>query len=245
MILLGFAMLSGSAMEAGPPYATDDPEPVELEHWEIYFALAGFHDSNGWTGDAPLMEFDYGAFANTQLSLIVPMAFDAINRQPVQAGYGDTELSVKYRFVEESDWWPQVAIFPQMNLPTGSRSRGFGAGETDGYLPVWWQKSFGKWTVSGGGGYWINPGPGNRNWWYSGLLIQRPISKYLTIGTEVFHETSSGQGVRASTSFNLGAVLELNERWDVLFSAGRSIGGPGEVQAYFAFRLKLGPGKER
>lgn len=27
----------GTAL-AGPPYATDDPEPVEYRHWEIYIA---------------------------------------------------------------------------------------------------------------------------------------------------------------------------------------------------------------
>ncbi len=24
----------------GPPYTTDDPEPVELRHWEVYVASA-------------------------------------------------------------------------------------------------------------------------------------------------------------------------------------------------------------
>jgi hypothetical protein len=245
IVLLVSVILSSAIAKAGPPYVTDDPEPVELHHWEIYFAFTGFHDSNGWTGDAPQIEFDYGALPNTQLSLIVPMAFNASSHQSIQGGYGDTELSVKYRFVSETDWLPQIAVFPQINPPTGSYSHGLGTGQTDAYFPVWCQKSFGKWTLSGGGGYWINPGPGNQNWWYSGILLQRTISDHLMIGTEIFHETSSGQGAPANTSFNVGAVLELNDRWDVLFSAGRSIAGPGDFQGYFAFRLKLGPEKEK
>jgi hypothetical protein len=40
------------------------------------------------------------------------------------------------------------------------------------FLPVWLQKDFGKWTTYGGGGYWINPGAGNKNWWFSGILLQ-------------------------------------------------------------------------
>jgi hypothetical protein len=33
--LAGFVLLSSSAL-AGPPFITDDPEPVDHLHWEIY-----------------------------------------------------------------------------------------------------------------------------------------------------------------------------------------------------------------
>ena len=32
------SMLSSSQVWAGPPFLTDDPEPVELKHWEFYAA---------------------------------------------------------------------------------------------------------------------------------------------------------------------------------------------------------------
>jgi hypothetical protein len=28
---------------------TDDPEPVEYRHWEMYLASQSFHDKDGWT----------------------------------------------------------------------------------------------------------------------------------------------------------------------------------------------------
>lgn len=242
-IILFHAFFTNPALKAGPPYVTDDPEPVELRHWEIYFALAPARDSAGWTGASPLIELDYGAFSNTQISLIAPLAFSAPEDGANHAGFGDLQLSVKYRFLAESDWFPQVAVFPQINIPTGNHTRDLGAGETVAFFPVWLQKGFGKWTVSGGGGYWVNPGIGNRNWWFSGLLLQRTISERLTVGAEIYHETSSGQDIPSNTSFNVGAVLELNDHWDFLFSAGRSIVGPSDFQGYFAFRLKLGPEK--
>ncbi len=36
----GLLMLSRPAL-AGPPFVTDDPEPVELGHWEVYGFSAG------------------------------------------------------------------------------------------------------------------------------------------------------------------------------------------------------------
>ena len=71
-------------------------------------------------------------------------------------------------------WRPQVAVFPLVNLPTGDEDRGLGAGHVLVFLPMWFQKSFGDWTIDGGGGYWINQGGvGDKNFWFSGLLLQR------------------------------------------------------------------------
>jgi hypothetical protein len=86
---------------AGPPFVTDDPEPPEYRHWEIYFASQLADDSNGWSGTSPHVELDYGAIPNIQLSLIAPVAFDAPSRGRSQFGCGDTELGVKYRFIQE------------------------------------------------------------------------------------------------------------------------------------------------
>jgi hypothetical protein len=45
----------------------------------------------------------------------------------------------------------------QPHVPTGNAERGLGTGHTHGFMPLWLQKSFGKWLTYGGG-YWINPG---------------------------------------------------------------------------------------
>jgi hypothetical protein len=55
---------------AGPPYTTDDPEPVDYRHWELYLASAVGHDKNGWTGIGPHFEAHYGALRNAHLHLI-------------------------------------------------------------------------------------------------------------------------------------------------------------------------------
>ena len=62
---------------AGPPFATDDPEPVEYEHWEVYLASRLFHDKSGWSGTSPELEVNYGTIPNLQLHLIAPVSFVA------------------------------------------------------------------------------------------------------------------------------------------------------------------------
>src|ERR1700687_4674009 len=58
---------------AGPPFLTDDPEPTDYQHWENYLFASGDHTGGGYTIDGPAAEVDYGAFPDTQLSLIVPV----------------------------------------------------------------------------------------------------------------------------------------------------------------------------
>ena len=41
---------------AGPPYVTDDPEPVEFRHWEFYLATQHFATRTAASGTAPHIE---------------------------------------------------------------------------------------------------------------------------------------------------------------------------------------------
>ena len=79
---------------AGPPFTTDDPEPVEYQHWELYVASQIARDKNGWSGTSPHVEVNYGALPNLQLHLIAPVSFFAPFREPPRFGYGDTEIGL-------------------------------------------------------------------------------------------------------------------------------------------------------
>jgi hypothetical protein len=228
---------------AGPPFLTDDPEPVEQRHWEVYLGSQLARDQGDWSGTAPHLEVNYGAAPELQLHLIAPLAFSAPHGESTQYGYGDTELGAKYRFLTETESRPQAGIFPLVELPTGDDNRDLGGGETTCFLPLWLQKSFGPWTTYGGGGYWINPGDNNRNWWFMGWLLQRQISSRLTAGAEVFHSTPSETDGDPSTGFNAGVIADLDEMNHLLFSAGHSVQGPDRFQCYVAYQLTFGPGE--
>ena len=241
MTLGAFAV--ASLAQAGPPFTTDDPEPVEYQHGEFYIGSQMTHDMDGWSGTAPHVEINYGAFSNGQLHVIAPIAFVAPAHGPAQFGYGDTEVGVKYRFVEETTWRPQVGTFPQIELPTGDSARDLGSGHAQMFLPLWLQKSWGAWTTYGGGGYWINPGAGNLNWWFLGWVLQYQISSRLALGAEVWHGTVKDVGGDSETQLHVGAIFDVSEKHHLLFSAGPAIQGPSGFQGYVAFLLTFGPKK--
>lgn len=122
----------------------------------------------------------------------------------MQYGLGDTELGVKYRFIQDADRRPQVGTFPLIELQTSDSRRGLGESRIRVFLPLWLQKSWGPWTAYGGGGYWFHPGSGNEDYWFFGWLLQREIFKGLTAGAEVLHETKARRVARAIA----GSMLE-------------------------------------
>jgi hypothetical protein len=223
--LCGLLLLTAGPVLAGPPFTTDDPEPVDLGHWEIYGFTAGTQVRGDTGGTLAGMEINYGAAPNLQLHLIAPLAFDRTSGSALQAGIGDVELGAKYRLITpgEDDWYPQVGIFPLLEIPSGDSHRSLGAGKMQIFLPVWLQKDFGDWTTYGGGGFWSNPGAGNRDYWFAGWLLQYQITKSLALGGEVFHQTADTIGGGDTTGVNLGGIYDVSEHYHLLFSGGRGL----------------------
>jgi hypothetical protein len=219
---------------AGPSFLTDDPGPVDYRHWEIFGFATGTLIHGDSTGFLPAIEINYGALPNLQLHMAAGLAYNSQNVTGTQFGYDDTAFAAKYRFIDpgKDDWWPQVAVYPAVFLRTGNPQRGLGTGANHVFLPLWLQKDFGPWTTYGGG-YGINPGPGNQNYWFFGWELQRHITDRLVLGGEVFHQTTftteqPGEvgfplGSKVSTGFNLGGAYDFSETYHLLFSVGRGI----------------------
>jgi hypothetical protein len=239
---LGACLLSANAY-AGPPYTTDDPEPVEYRHWEMYLASQSVHDNGGWTGTAPHVEVNYGVVPNVQLHVIAPVAYSIPKDGPGQYGYGDTELGIKYRFVEEQKWVPMIGTFPLLEIPSGAQSARLGNGSAQVLIPVWIQKSFGPWETYGGVGVWIDAGDRDRHWWYFGWQAQRHIFKWVAVGAEIYHETPQQHLGEPDSRFNVGAVIDFTETHHLLLSAGRGFEGPNLFQSYVAYQVTFGPKK--
>lgn len=241
--MLAAVLLIGACGQAwaGPPFVTDDPEPVELHHWEVYLASQYANGLGGSAGTLPHIEINNGVAPNLQLHVILPVGFSSGGGGPFNYGYADTELGMKYRFLQETKSRPMVGIFPLVELPTGNASRGLGGGNTPVFLPIWIQKSWGKWTSYGGGGRWFNPGAGNRDYWLTGWLIQRELNEHLTLGGELFYTSPSVENGREQFNFNVGGQYNFDEGHHLLFSAGRSISGDTEFMSYVAYQWTFGP----
>jgi hypothetical protein len=232
-------VLSATMALAGPPFQTDDPDPVPFGHFEAYLFELSDGTSAGGTGlELPAFEMNWGAAPNVQLHIVVPMLTSfAPAGGPVNFGISDTELGVKYRFVKETASRPEIGVFPFVELPTGNAARGLGVGATWYRLPLWLQKSWGPWTSYGGGGEVIAHASGYQNYPFAGWLLQRQISKKLTFGAEVFGhggEGAASTAPRSSTMADFGGYYSLSRGFQLLFCAGHSFAGEGETYTYFA-----------
>jgi hypothetical protein len=244
ILALGLLAGLGSVCWAGPPFETDDPEPPELGHWEIFLGATALQVSNDFSGAAPFLAVNWGGLPDTQFSLTEQAAFNSPVGLNSAFGVGDTQLSVKYRFLHETEGMPQAALFPQVNLPTGDSRKGLGAGQYQFLLPLWLQKSWGPWTTFGGGGYWINPGAGNKDWVFLGWEIQRDLSSFFTLGGEIFYHSASADGLSDNMGFNVGGIINFDPVNHLVFSAGRDLFQNGnQFTGFLAYRWTF-PGEE-
>lgn len=92
-LLFCLVLTGASVATAGPPFQTDDPEPVPYRHYEAY--LFPLLDSTSVAGaiQVPAAEFNWGAVPNLQLHLILPMTANLPSGGPYTFGFGDAEQS--------------------------------------------------------------------------------------------------------------------------------------------------------
>jgi hypothetical protein len=220
---------------AGPPFLTDDPEPVAAGHWEFYGASQWSIARRAASGTCPHLEVNYGAIPQLQLHAIVPAMLGWSSGSAAQYGVGDVELGAKFRFVDESERLPQVGTFPLVLLPTGSAKRGLGSGKLRAFLPIWVQKSFGPWTTYGGGGAAVASGERDI---VAGWQLQRAFGGALLLGGEAFIDVPLSAGATV-LRFNLGMVANLSAAHHLLLSAGPAFGDGAVAQAYAAYLLTI------
>src|ERR1700739_3882137 len=104
---------------AGPPYLSDDPEPTDYKHYEIYTFNAGTSARAGADGETGI-DFNYGAAPDLQLTATLPLGFANEIGGPSQFGLSNIELAAKYRFLHQSQVGWDVAVFPRLFLPSPS-----------------------------------------------------------------------------------------------------------------------------
>jgi opacity protein-like surface antigen len=237
---LGAALFTAATPAlAGPPYVSDDPEPTDYKHWEIYVFAAG-GGRQGETAAEAGLDFNYGAAPDLQLTAVLPLSYDRTTTTRV--GTGDMELAAKLKFLHQrkGSWMPDVAFFPRVFLPTAGA--GLGGGRLQLLLPLWAQKDFGPWALFGGGGYQINPGAGNRDYWLTGIGLTRAVTSKLTLGAEIYHHTPDAEGGKAFTGVNAGLSYRIKGPCSLLLSVGPGVQHrreEGRYAVYTALKLDL------
>jgi hypothetical protein len=216
------ALLAATCLpaKAGPPYLSDDPEPTDYRHFEIYTFSNGVATQEGIAGEAGI-DFNYGGAPNLQLSATLPVAYDFAVSGPALGGLGNIELAAKYRFLTQESFGLDVAIFPRVFL--SSVSSNVGEQHASFLLPVWLEKDWGQWSAFGGGGCEVNRGGDSQDYCLGGVVVTRQVTSALQVGLEVFHQMPDTVGGVATTSVGTGVRYDLNEYFHLLGYVGRGI----------------------
>jgi len=194
---------------AGQPYETDDPEPVACHHLEVDLQYSR-QGPNPTT--APSIEVDYGPTQNIELS--------------VAAQPGETDVGSAIRFVTESKNSPQIGFLPEIDFKRD--------GSTESFLPVWIQKSVGRFTIYGGSGV-------SHSYVSSGVTLQYRANETSSYGAEFFTNNPRVAGGQAMPRFNLGYTGQLDEAHAIMLSAGRNFGPGVHYTFYVGYQMILAP----
>jgi hypothetical protein len=231
LLLLCCAVMSGTVISAlaGPPYLTDDPEPTDYQHFEIYTFTNGTAMRDGTSGEGGI-DFNYGGAPNLQLTATVPAGHNIPASGPSAWNLSNIELAAKYRFLTQQNFGLDVAIFPRVFLP--SVSPAVGEPHASFLFPLWVQRDWGQWSAFGGGGCEINRGGDSENFCLMGAVVTRQITPTLQVGLELFHQTPDTQGSDATTSIGAGVRYDLNENFHLLGYLGRGIQNADSTDRY-------------
>ncbi len=192
---------------------SDDPEPTDYRHFEIYTFNTGTTTQSGTDGQAGI-DVNYGAAPDLQLTATLPLGFSFASSGTAQFGLSNVELAAKYRFLHEFTFGWDVAVFPRIFLPSGSGA--VGDRNASVLLPLWVQRDLGNgWTTFGGGGCQIFAGAGLQDSCMAGWVVTRQVTSNLQIGAEIFHQTAS-RVAPATISFGMGAIYDVNKNFHLL-----------------------------
>ena len=201
--LLALLLLAAAAATGQQPFVTDDADVTPKGHFHFEFSnefdllqrsLYPTRLQN--TADA---ELNYGLWDGVEIGIEAPVItlFNARGTDPrLPAGLGDTNLSLKYNFLEEQQGSrrPALAVAFNVELPTGSVPKGLGSGLTDFYTNAILQKSLSEQTtlrVNGGALFSGNEATGavgirtRGTVFTGGASVVRQFTPKLALGAEV------------------------------------------------------------
>jgi hypothetical protein len=243
--------------QAGPPFQTDDPTPVDFGHYEFY--VFGVVDATPLEIDptGPAFEFNWGAVPTVQLHAILPFgaAIPLNNPDYAPAGTGpssygltDMELGLKWGFLKQTGHRPQIGSFTMLELPTGNSDKGLGVGRVWYKLPLWIEKELGPWSLVGGAGYTLIHQTQYRSYPYGGFLVKRVFNQRLELSIESFSHAREGiaAAIRASSMIDAGGLYHFKSPGlQLLFAYGHSIAGQTENYGYLGLYKTWGKDKDK
>lgn len=222
-------------------YLTDTPQILKPGYvlMDMYSSIVKVQKNK--TFQVPAYESKMWIMDDLQGRFVMPVTLSVSPGKTTTYGYGDLDLGLKYRFIHETKIIPQVAFFPKITLPSGDHALRLGNARAIERVPFWAQKTWGKWILSGGGGYAFDQAPNKYNFLFGGILLRRNFSERLTLGAELFAQGPRSLTEHSSLIVNLGGTYNFTPKIFVLFSAAHSIAGTENLRGFLGLGVTWGP----
>jgi hypothetical protein len=232
--LLPLLILNPSAVLAGPPLETDDPDTPGPNRWEINLS-SPFATRDDMRVFQPLLDLNYGVGDRVQLKLKPRMVvLDEPGGSNV-VGAGNIQLGVKWRCLDEERHYISASVYPQVdvNPPGNSVDRGLVTEGTQFLLPFQVQRVFGRSKVYAEAGY--NWRDGQSDEWLLGLAAEHSLSERFRLVGELRNVATEDFG-DYEFFFNAGFKWTFHRHVTFLASAGRTLAeSRGEGAAVFSY----------
>lgn len=202
---------------------TDDPGTPGDQHWEINVAYTMTHTRNGdQSMETPLLDINYGIGERLQLKYEAPWLVAHEAGQEAMNGLGNSEIGVKWRFLDEDKDGLDVSTYPQYSFNTVASSwqRGLVEEGSSFLLPFEFHGKVGSLEWNAEIGREFNTREADE--WLYGLAVGRELSERFEFAVEVHGEGRFASGDDQLIA-NLGGRLKLGKNRTLLISAGRSL----------------------
>lgn len=226
-----FAATLGFA-QGGPPYYTNDPGTPGPSNWEVNLGYMPFLFSNQSVSHVPDIDINYGVGDRIQLTYENAWLRVQNPSDGPKFGLGQSNVGVKWRFIDHGDSGLSVSTFPQIfvNNPDDAVRRGITPASQSFLLPLEFARKFGPVDVNYEAGYqWVRKAS---NGWIMGLVLAHSITPKLEFGAE-FYSAGAFHPFDAQPTAGLGARYRIHSPIVLLLMSGRSLEHSGPAQAHF------------
>jgi hypothetical protein len=220
--------------QGGPPMITDDPGTPGNGKWENNIAIVFEHPPNEWSIGTPQIDLNYGWGDHIQLNLQTgPVLLKRSDHGPI-GGLGETELAVKWRFLDEDRSGLDMSMYPRVifNITQSSVRRGLSENGTRVRLPLEIAKKFGRLE--------LNPEVGalvstvGRSEWLYGFVAGTELTKKTEVMAEL-HGFSRSNFSQDELAINFGWRHKFSEHAIWIGSVGHDLRSPDAPIAWIGY----------
>ena len=216
---------------AARPLTTDDAWTVEKGEFQLEAGFDVLRQDNHDREYSPSITLTYGLLERMDLGVGSGYVFSHPKEGERENGMADTKIKLKYRWMDEKNWRPALAVSGILKIPTASESKGLGSGQTDFGLNAILTKTLTKkWVVHLNFGYtFIGEDHVNNELNYSIAAQFLLTEKWGLVGEVVGVNNFNGRHGDDPFSGLIGTYYSITDKiiWDAGLEIGMNKAAPG------------------